>query len=82
MKINTQLIKHLLKKYTSQMDLSHLALQSVRFLGRLHLHVVSQRGVLMQGQPVVLIADQRLGHFSVGDLQHVHGQVELGELLR
>lgn len=36
----------------------------------------------MQGEPVVLIADQRLGLFSVGDLQHVHGQVELGELLR
>lgn len=36
----------------------------------------------MQGEPVVLIADQRLGLFSVGDLQHVHGQVELRELLR
>lgn len=36
----------------------------------------------MQGESVVLITDQQLGLFGVGDLHHVHGQVELRELLR
>lgn len=56
---------------------SHLTLQSVCLLGCLQLHVIRQRGVLMQGQPVVLIAHQRLGLFSMGHLQHVHGKVKL-----
>lgn len=35
----------------------------------------------MQGEPVVLVADQRLGLLGVGHLHHVHGEVELGHLL-
>lgn len=61
--------------------LSHLTLQGVRPLRCLHLHVVRQSGVLMQREPVVLIADQRLGLFSVGHLHHVHGKTILGEVL-
>lgn len=35
----------------------------------------------MQGESVVLITDQRLGLLSVGNLQHVHGQLELRAVL-
>lgn len=58
----------------------YLALQSVRFLRRLQLHVVRQGGVLMQGQPVVVITDQRLGLLGMGHLQHIHWKVVLGAL--
>lgn len=66
----------------SAVCLSHLTLQGIRSLGCLHLHVIRQWRVLMQHEPVVLITDQWLGLFSVGDLHHVHGEVVLPELLR
>lgn len=61
---------------------SHLTLQSVGSLGGLQLQVIRQGGVVVQGQPVVLIADQRLRFFGVSHLHHVHGEVELRQLLR
>lgn len=60
---------------------SHLTLQRIRPLSRLHLHVISQRGVLMQHESVVLITDQRLSLFSMGHFHHVHGKMILGEVL-
>lgn len=60
---------------------SHLALQGVSPLSCLHLHVIRQWGVLVQSQPVVLVTDQWLGLLGVGHLHHVHGEVELRQLL-
>lgn len=62
--------------------LSHLTLQGVRPLSGLHLHVIGQRGVLVQHQPVVLITDQRLSLSSMRHFHHVHGKTVLGEVLR
>ena len=67
--------------YGRPVSLGYIAMQGVGLPGGLRLDVVGQGGVVVQGEPVVLVADQRLGLLGVGHLQHVHGQVVLGQPL-